>query len=99
MVTNKASITADATKYFFNLNLRRPIEYSHKYIHFFEQPHDLESVAEFFATETWLYDSPPVIGEIYMELVEYCYKQNLLIKNKMRIEDTYNSNDDGKIVN
>jgi polyhydroxyalkanoate synthase subunit PhaC len=33
-------------------NLRRPIEYSHKYAHFFEQPHDLESVLEFFATET-----------------------------------------------
>ncbi|MFL6340302.1 MAG: hypothetical protein ACJ72U_02000 [Nitrososphaeraceae archaeon] len=31
-------------------NLRRPIEYSHKYFHFFEQPHDLESIAEFFAT-------------------------------------------------
>jgi polyhydroxyalkanoate synthase subunit PhaC len=42
-----------------------PIEYSHKYFRFFEQPHDLESIAEFFATETWLYDSPPVIGEIY----------------------------------
>jgi class III poly(R)-hydroxyalkanoic acid synthase PhaC subunit len=87
-------------------NLRRPIEYSHKYVHFFEEPHDLESVAEFFATETWLYDSPPVIGEIYREFVEYCYKQNLLIKNKMRIEDTYNNNNNNngnngnnKIVN
>ena len=67
-------------------NLRRPVEYSHKYFHFFEQPHDLESIAEFFATETWLYDSPPIIGEIYREFVEYCYKQNLLIKSKMRIE-------------
>ena len=78
-------------------NLRRPIEYSHKYLHFFEQPHDLESIAEFFATETWLYDSPPIIGEIYIEFVEYCYKQNLLIKNKMRIEraaeDDFNNND------
>jgi polyhydroxyalkanoate synthase len=74
-------------------NLRRPIEYSHKYFHFFEQPHDLESIAEFFATETWLYDSPPVIGEIYREFVEYCYKQNLFIKNRMRIEG---SGDDGK---
>jgi polyhydroxyalkanoate synthase subunit PhaC len=82
-------------------NLRRPIEYSHKYVHFFEQPHDLESVAEFFATETWLYDSPPVIGEIYREFVEYCYKQNLFIKNKMRIEETYddNENTDGKVIN
>ena len=78
-------------------NLRRPIEYSHKYFHFFEQPHDLDSIAEFFATETWLYDSPPIIGEIYREFVEGCYKQNLLIKNKMRIEraaeDDFNNND------
>jgi len=84
-------------------NLRRPIEYSHKYVHFFEQPHDLESVAEFFATETWLYDSPPVIGELYRQFVEYCYKQNLFIRNKMKIEDTYNHNNEnsdyGKVVN
>ncbi|HET7389687.1 MAG TPA: poly-beta-hydroxybutyrate polymerase, partial [Nitrososphaeraceae archaeon] len=67
------------------------------YFHFFEQAHSLESIAEFLATETWLYDSPPIIGEIYKEFVEYCYKQNLLIKNKMRIEDTSN-NSDGKII-
>ena len=74
--------------------LRNPIEYSHKYFHFFEQPHDLESIAEFFATETWLYDSPPIIGEIYREFVEYCYKQNLLIKSKMRIEGAEHDNND-----
>jgi class III poly(R)-hydroxyalkanoic acid synthase PhaC subunit len=79
-------------------NLRRPIEYSHKYFHFFEQPHDLESIAEFFATETWLYDSPPIIGEIYREFVEYCYKQNLLIKSKMRIEGAGNGDDDNDYV-
>jgi polyhydroxyalkanoate synthase len=66
--------------------LRNPVEYSHKYFHFFEQPRGLESIAEFFATETWLYDSPPIIGEIYREFAKYCYKQNLLIKNEMRIE-------------
>ena len=83
--------------------LRRPIEYSHKYFHFFEQPHDLESIAEFFATETWLYDSPPIIGEIYREFVEYCYKQNLLIKSKMRIEgagdNDNNNNDNDTVIN
>lgn len=68
--------------------LRNPIEYSHKYFHFFEQPRSLESIAEFFATETWLYDSPPIIGEIYREFIEQCYKQNLLIKNRMRIKDS-----------
>jgi polyhydroxyalkanoate synthase subunit PhaC len=73
--------------------LRNPIEYSHKYFHFFEQPRSLEEAAEFFAIETWLYDSPPIIGEIYREFAEYCYKQNLLIKNKMKIEDVDAGND------
>jgi polyhydroxyalkanoate synthase subunit PhaC len=75
--------------------LRNPIEYSHKYFHFFEQPRSLEEAAEFFATETWLYDSPPIIGEIYREFTEYCYKRNLLIKSKMRIEE---ANDDNDII-
>jgi polyhydroxyalkanoate synthase len=83
--------------------LRNPIEYSHKYFHFFEQPRSLESIAEFLATETWLYDSPPIIGEIYREFAEYCYKQNLLIKNKMRLEggvdDDEDRNDDDIIIN
>jgi hypothetical protein len=55
-------------------NLRRPIGYSHKYFHFFEQPRSIESITDLFVTETWLYDSPPAIGEIYRESVEYCYK-------------------------
>lgn len=75
--------------------LRNPIEYSHKYFHFFEQPRSLEEAAEFFATEAWLYDSPPIIGEVYREFTEYCYKQNLLIKSKMRIED---ANDDKDMI-
>jgi polyhydroxyalkanoate synthase subunit PhaC len=66
--------------------LRNPVEYSHKYPHFFEQPHGLESIIEFLATETWLYDSPPVIGEIYREFVKYCYQQNLFIRNKMMVD-------------
>ncbi len=81
--------------------LRNPIEYSHKYFHFFEQPRSLESIAEFLAIETWLYDSPPIIGEIYREFAECCYKQNLLIKNKMRLEggaDDEDSNNNDKII-
>jgi class III poly(R)-hydroxyalkanoic acid synthase PhaC subunit len=66
--------------------LRNPIENIHKYPHFFEQPHSLESTLEFLATETWLYDGPPVIGEIYREFVKYCYQQNLFIKNQMRVD-------------
>jgi polyhydroxyalkanoate synthase len=66
--------------------LRNPIENIHKYPHFLEQPHGSESTLEFFATETWLYDSPPVIGEIYREFVKYCYQLNLFINNQMRVD-------------
>ena len=66
--------------------LRNPVEYWHKYPHFFEQPHGLESIMEFLATETWLYDSTPVVGEIYREFVKYCYQQNLFIRNEMKVD-------------
>ena len=65
--------------------LRSPIDYIHKIPHFFEKPRDIESIAEFFATEMWLYDSPPVIGEIYRQFVKDCYQDNLLVKNQMKI--------------
>ena len=66
--------------------LRSPIEYLHKYPHFFEEAHDFESMLEFFATETWLQDSLPVIGEIFREFVKCYYQQNLFIKSQMRVD-------------
>jgi polyhydroxyalkanoate synthase len=65
--------------------LRSPVDYLHKYPHFFEKPRDVVSIMEFLATELWLYDSPPVIGEIYREIVKDCYQENLLINNRMKI--------------
>ena len=38
------------------------------------------------ATETWLYDSTPVVAEIYREFVKYCYQQNLFIRNEMKVD-------------
>ena len=67
-------------------SLRNPVEQIYKYVRFFEQPHSMESAMEFFTTETWLYDSPPIIGEIYREFVKYCYQQNLFIKNQMKVD-------------
>ena len=67
--------------------LRSPIDYLHKYPHFFieGQLRDIESIIEFVATETWLHDSPPVIGQIYKQFVQDCYQKNLFIKNEMII--------------
>lgn len=81
--------------------LRGPISNLHKYPHFFLEGRlkDIESVLEFLATETWLYDSRPIIGHIYKQFVEDCYQKNLFIKNKMIINDGKNNNliDLGKI--
>lgn len=68
--------------------LRSPVEYLLKYPLFFERPHDLESILEFFATEAWLHDSRPVIGEIYREFIKYYYQENLFIKNRLNIDGT-----------
>lgn len=70
--------------------LRSPVDVLHKYPHFFLEggkPKDMDSILQFFATETWLYDSPPIPGEIYRQFVEDCYKKNLLINNEMVIGD------------
>ena len=43
--------------------LRSPIDVLHKYPHFFfegDKPKDINSIMQFLATETWLYDSPPI---------------------------------------
>jgi polyhydroxyalkanoate synthase subunit PhaC len=72
--------------------LRSPIDYIHKYPHFFEKPRDIESIMEFIATEMWLYDSPPVAGEIYRQFVNDCYQANLLIKNRMKIANGHTVN-------
>ena len=74
--------------------LRSPIDYLHKYPHFFLEGElkNIESIIEFFATEIWLFDSPPVIGQIYKQFVQDCYQKNLFIKNKMAINGGNNNN-------
>ncbi|MBI4229093.1 MAG: class III poly(R)-hydroxyalkanoic acid synthase subunit PhaC, partial [Deltaproteobacteria bacterium] len=40
--------------------------------------------------EKWLNDNIPVPGEVFREFIKYCYQENLLVENKLRIN--------GKIV-
>lgn len=65
--------------------LRNPVENILKYPKYFSEPRTRDEFMQFFATETWLYDSTPIIGEVYREIVDQIYRQNLLIKNKMRV--------------
>jgi polyhydroxyalkanoate synthase subunit PhaC len=71
--------------------LRNPVEAMLKYPRYFSEPRSLDEIIQFFAIETWLYDSRPIIGEVYREIVDQVYRENLLIKNKMRVgSDTIN---------
>lgn len=65
--------------------LRNPVEALLKYSRFFSELKSLDEMMQFFAIETWLYDSVPIIGGVYKEIVNKIYKKNLLIKNKMNV--------------
>ena len=65
--------------------LRNPIEAVLKYGRFFAEPRSLDEITQFFAIESWLYDSVPIIGEVYREIVNQIYKKNLLVKSKMKV--------------
>lgn len=65
--------------------MRDPVEALLKYWRYFSEPRSLDEMMQFFAIETWLYDSVPIIGPVYREIINQIYKKNLLIKNKMKV--------------
>ena len=65
--------------------IRNPVEAMLKYPRYFSDPRSLDEIKQFFAIETWLYDSRPIIGKVYREIVDQIYRNNLLIKNKMKV--------------
>lgn len=67
--------------------MRNPVEALVKYPRYFSQQRSLDEIMQFVAIETWLYDGRPIVGEVYREIVNQIYKQNLLIKNKMQVRD------------
>ena len=67
--------------------LRNPLEASLKYPFYFSQPRSIKEITQFFAVESWLYDSVPIIGKTFEKIIEDIYKKNLLIQNKMVLGD------------
>lgn len=65
--------------------LRNPVEPFLKYFLFFRESRTLEETQQFFGMESWLYDSKPIIGEAYREIVTKITKNNLLIQNQMKV--------------
>ena len=70
--------------------MRNPPRYTFdKYLKLFKKLYDKEFVDTFIDVERWLYDTPPVPGNLHRQIINNCYKDNLLITNKMKIDDNY----------
>ncbi len=56
-----------------------------KYVGYFENVHDKTFVENFIRMEKWIFDSPDVPGETFRQFLKDCYRDNLLIQNKMEL--------------
>ena len=67
--------------------MRNPIRYGFdKYLKFFQRFYDREFVDTFIDVERWLYDTPPIPGALFREIINDCYRNNLLISDgKMEV--------------
>jgi polyhydroxyalkanoate synthase len=65
--------------------MRNPLEAALKYQFYFSKPRSIKEIMEFIAVESWLYDSVPIIGKVFEQIINDIYKDNLLIQNKMML--------------
>jgi polyhydroxyalkanoate synthase len=67
--------------------MRNPPRYSFdKYLQLFKRTYDKQFVETFIAVERWLYDTPPIPGKLYQQIINDCYKNNLLVSNNMKVD-------------
>ncbi len=64
--------------------MRNPPRYSFdKYLKLFQRAYDPEFVDTFIDVERWLYDTPPIPGVLHKQIINDCYRNNLLISGQM----------------
>lgn len=86
----------------YAFNMRNPSKFLFaKYYNLWKNLDNKEFVNTFFDVEKWLHDTPPIPGALFKKIVNDCYKNNLLIKGNMKVEDEKvakeDNNDDNKI--
>ena len=61
--------------------MRNPPRYTFdKYLKLFKRIDDKKFAKTFFDVESWLYNTPSIPGNIYSQIINDCYKNNLLIQ-------------------
>ncbi len=67
--------------------MRNPPRYTFdKYLNLFKGYNDKQFVDDFISVEKWLCDTPIIPGNLYRHIINDCYKNNLLISNKMKVD-------------
>ena len=56
-----------------------------KYFALLEHVDDAKFVENFLRVEKWLYDIPPITGEVFKQWINDIYKNNLLMKNELKL--------------
>jgi len=66
--------------------MRNPIRYGIlKYISLWKRLND-RSFIDTFVVERWLYNTPYVPGKLYEQIIEECYKKNILVYDKAELD-------------
>lgn len=66
--------------------MRNPPRYGlDKYLKLFQRSQDREFMDTFVDVERWLYDTPPIPGVLHRQIINYCYRNNLLISSSIEI--------------
>ncbi len=74
-----------AFQYLFFLMLKPFKHYVGKYSEVAEKIEDNDFVDNFMKLERWLWDTPPIPGEVFRQWVKDIYQENMLVQNRLQI--------------
>lgn len=100
-MVDKVGNISPALQHSFFLMLKPFKHYVQKYSEVGEKISDKEFVENFIKLEKWLWDTPPIPGEVFRQWVKDIYQENLLAKNELKVgNDVVNiSNIDIPVLN
>jgi len=64
-----------------------PVDTVNKYVRFVDNIENKKQVSTFLRMEKWIFDSPDMSGAVFREYIGKLFQKNLLIKNRLRIND------------